>query len=68
MPVTLPTATDATTSYPTPGAVNGPEVVQLGDLTMEIYERITKAPEDDGLFSTTAGPSREILKNAPTIA
>ncbi|MGD9819189.1 MAG: hypothetical protein AB7V04_10890, partial [Desulfomonilaceae bacterium] len=28
----------------------------------EIYERITKAPEDDGLFSTTAGPSREILK------
>ena len=62
MPVTLPTATDATTSYPTPGAVNGPEVVQLGDLTMEIYERMTKAPEDDGLFSTTAGPSREILK------
>ncbi|MDY0126012.1 MAG: hypothetical protein RBS09_07455, partial [Anaerolineaceae bacterium] len=62
IPVTLPTATDATTNYPTPGEVNGPEVVQLGDLTMEIYERITKAPEDDGLFSTTAGPSSEILK------
>ena len=62
MPVTLPTATDSTTSYPTPGDASGPEVVQLGDLTMEIYERITKAPEDDGLFSTTAGPSREILK------
>lgn len=42
--------------------VNGPEVVQIGDLTMEIYERISKAPSDDGSFDTTAGPSSEILK------
>jgi hypothetical protein len=62
MPVILPTATDSSTTYPTPGAANGPEVVQLGDLTMEIYERILKAPTDDGSFSTTAGPSSEILK------
>ena len=62
LPVTLPTPTDSTTTYPTPGAVNGPEVVQLGDLTMEIYERVLKAPDDDGSFTTTAGPSREILK------
>jgi len=62
MPVTLPTATVSSTNYPTPGEVNGPEVVQLGDLTMEIYELILKAPTDDGSFSTTAGPSSEILK------
>jgi len=33
MPVILPTATDSSTTYPTPGDANGPEVVQLGDLT-----------------------------------
>ena len=62
VPVILPTATDPSTNCPTPGAVSGPEVVQLGDLTMEIYERILKPPSDDGSFSTTAGPSSEILK------
>jgi hypothetical protein len=62
MPVILPTATDSSTTYPTPGDANGPDVVQLGDLTMEIYERLLKAPNDDGSFTTTAGPSSEILK------
>lgn len=62
MPVILPTATDSSTTYPTPGDANGPEVVQLGDLTMEIYERLLKAPNEDGSFTTTAGPSSEILK------
>jgi len=63
MPVTLPTATVSSTNYPTPGEVNGPEVVQLGDLTMEIYEKSMFQPNrDDGSFNTTAGPSSEILK------
>lgn len=62
LPVTLPTETDSTTTYSVPGKVNGPEVVQLGDLTMEIYERILKAPNDNGSFDTTVGPSSEILE------
>ena len=46
----------------TPGEVIGPEVIQLGKLTMEVYERIKIIPSDDGSFSTTSGPSSEILK------
>jgi len=61
-PITGLTDVRPTTTDPTPDEVSGPEVVQLGDLTMEIYERVLNAPNDDGIFSTTAGPSREILK------
>lgn len=52
-----PTTTDLT-----PGDASGPEVVQLGDLTMEVYERILNTTGDDGNFATTAGPSGEILE------
>ncbi len=62
LPVTLPTPIDSPASYPMADQNNGPEVIQLGELTMEIYERILKAPNDDGSFTTTAGPSSEILK------
>jgi hypothetical protein len=40
----------------------GPEVVQLGDLTMEVYERIKIRATDSYDFITTSGPSSEILK------
>ena len=62
VPVTEPINIDPTTTDPTPGEDSGPEVIQLGDLTMEVYERILKASSDDGGFATTAGPSTEILK------
>jgi hypothetical protein len=61
-PIKEPTGDSPTTTYPTPGEVSGPEVVRLGDLTMEVYESILKAPSDDGSFATTAGPSNEILQ------
>jgi hypothetical protein len=61
-PITLPTETDTTTTYPTPDEVSGPEVVQLGDLTMEVYELLANIPNDNGSFKTTSGPSSEILK------
>ena len=47
---------------PTPGEMTAPEVVRIGDLTMEIYELVKTRSGDDGSFNTTAGPSREILK------
>lgn len=62
VPVTEPTNSEPTTADPTPGEIIGPGFIQLGDLTMEIYERIMKAAGEDGSFTTTAGPSSEILK------
>lgn len=59
--LTEPTNTDPTTAEPTQGEVIGPEVFQLGDLTMEVYELLAQAPTDDGSFKTTVGPSSEIL-------
>lgn len=53
----LPTDTDSTSEE-----TIGPDVVQLGDLTMEIYERVSKIPAEDEGFTTTAGHSTEILK------
>lgn len=47
---------------PTPGEMTAPEVVRIGDLTMEIYELVKTRSGDDGSFNTTAGPSSEILK------
>ena len=43
VPVTEPTNSEPTTADPTPGEIIGPGFIQLGDLTMEIYERIMKA-------------------------
>ena len=60
--VTELTTTDSAGSTPTPGEVTGPEVVQLGDLTMEVYELLANVPNDNGSFKTTSGPSNEILK------
>ena len=62
-PMTESTHTDPITTYPPPGELSGPEVVRLGDLTMEIYEISSQQPiKEDGSFVTTAGPSSEILK------
>ncbi len=63
LPITEPTFAEPTPVRTTPTYTSGPEVVQLGDLTMEIYEKSTRQPNrDDGSFNTTAGPSSEILK------
>ena len=61
-PIIGPTSDSPMTTDPTPGEVSGPEVVQLGDLTMEVYERIKIRPTDSYDFITTSGPSSEILK------
>jgi ABC-type transport system substrate-binding protein len=61
-PIIEPTGDSPTTTDPMPGEVSGPEVVQLGDLTMEVYERIKIRPTDSYDFVTTFGPSSEILK------
>jgi hypothetical protein len=60
--LTEPINTDPTTTEPTPDEVSGPEIVQLGDLTMEVYELLANVPNDNGSFKTTSGPSSEILK------
>lgn len=62
LPIIEPTGDSPTTTDPMPGEVSGPEVVQLGDLTMEVYERIKIRPTDSYDFVTTFGPSSEILK------
>ncbi|MDD3473580.1 MAG: hypothetical protein PHS86_12415 [Syntrophaceae bacterium] len=62
LPIIEPTGDSPTTTDPMPGEVSGPEVVQLGDLTMEVYERIKIRATDSYDFVTTFGPSSEILK------
>jgi|GEM_PF-712114 len=63
LPSTEPTKVEPTPVRTTPTFTSGPEVVQLGNLTMEIYEKSMFQPNrDDGSFNTTAGPSSEILK------
>ncbi len=61
-PLTEPADNTQASTAPRPSEVPGPEVVQLGELTMEIYERIKVTPSEDGSFMTTSGPSSEILK------
>lgn len=52
-----------TSSEPSTSEEAGPVVVKLGDLTMEMYELVLKAPNDNGSFTTTAGLSSKILEN-----
>jgi len=62
LPIKEPTEPGPTDMAPTAEEAFGPEVVQLGELTMEVYERIWSPPGgDDGSFRTTAGTSKEIL-------
>lgn len=58
VPTAEPTNEFASTSETPPG----PEVVRLGELTMEVYERTKIRPTDSYEFVTTFGPSSEILK------
>ena len=63
LPITEPTTAEPTTALTTPTYTPGPKIVQMGDLTMEIYEKSAFQPNrDDGSFNTIAGPSSEILK------
>lgn len=65
-PTSLPvieTMADLPADTPQPATeVTGPEVIQLGELTLEIYELVKSNTSDNGNFNTTAGPSSEILK------
>ena len=67
-PSQTPLRTDVPTAEPTEEFTStsetppGPEVVRLGELTMEVYERTKIRPTDSYEFVTTFGPSSEILK------
>ena len=67
-PSQTPLMADAPTTEPTEEITSisktppGPEIVRLGELTMEVYALLANAPTDDGSFKTTSGPSSEILK------
>jgi len=62
VPVTETPDDTSASSIPTYDEVPGPQVVTLGELTMEVYERIKITPTDSYSFITTYGPSSEILK------
>ena len=61
--VATPIETPSSSAETSTSEESGPVVVKLGDLTMETYEIVLKAPDDNGGFTTTAGRSSEILEN-----
>ncbi len=63
LPTPLPATEAMEETSTTAEDLTGPEVVQLGALTMEVYELLGNASSDDGSFKTTIGPSSDILKS-----
>ena len=61
--VATPIETPSSSAETSTSEESGPVVVKLGDLTMEMYELVLKAPNDNGSFTTTAGLSSKILEN-----